>query len=524
MSLVRAAETYLAFENSPLLNGGFFWREENSRAFALKQAKRAVSRETANRLVKAAKSPTVEDKVDLEIAKAKFFAKKHTEFLLSYETASTSTGEIIISTKNKPYEVEAVRQETAQGAIGCQTVIEYRQWSDEYRIRTQTDGANPKLPDNNGKRESENLTMRGAKKIAESCEFMHMKKGGYKTFLTLTFNADARERISKGEKTIQSEVSRAMDGINKIYMRGWTTESGQRVDGHEETLPYCWVVEIPKNEEGQDNPHIHMLLGWRVKFEHFQEWAKRVEKLWGNGFAHLEKIDDSEKAGAYMAKAAGYLTKAQGSESQGLVKGNRYGISSTARAPSWVVISRSQLSVMSQLIADTYDHLTNQFGSLYQQRKKLRDELEKIPKGAAKRHEIGKALEKVRGQIKSIPIRCNKYQVILKGMTTASMFLSWAKGDKEGLPCKRPEWMPEELPKGATWVEGERFKASQSLHINKLKGFFSRINLMIHERKKIRLAKLNTNEFLASMAEKMEHFKNEALQGWFEYSSSDLCQ
>jgi hypothetical protein len=35
----------------------------------------------------------------------------------------------------------------------------------------------------------------------------------------------------------------------------------------------------------------------------FNAWAKRIEQLWGCGFAHLEKIKDGEAAAAYMMKA-----------------------------------------------------------------------------------------------------------------------------------------------------------------------------------------------------------------------------
>ncbi|MEH6470352.1 MAG: hypothetical protein V7752_03805 [Halopseudomonas sp.] len=52
--------------------------------------------------------------------------------------------------------------------------------------------------------------------------------------------------------------------------------------------------------------------------------AVRLKQLRGQGVARFEKIKEPEKAGVYMAKAAGYMTKAEGRTDQGTVKGNRY--------------------------------------------------------------------------------------------------------------------------------------------------------------------------------------------------------
>ena len=87
---------------------------------------------------------------------------------------------------------------------------------------------------------------------------------------------------------------------------------------------------MPKNDDGEDNPHIHLLMDWRADRKHFAGWAKRIESIWGNGAFHLERIKDPTAAGAYMAKAAGYMTKAAGDDDQGEVRGNRYAISSAA--------------------------------------------------------------------------------------------------------------------------------------------------------------------------------------------------
>lgn len=99
-------------------------------------------------------------------------------------------------------------------------------------------------------------------------------------------------------------------------------------------LDYMWVAEQPTNESGDKNPHVHVLMRWQVKPELFQAWAKRLEKLWGHGFAKLERIKTPEAASNYLLKAVGYLTKGAEND-QGEIKGNRYGISASARAPTW---------------------------------------------------------------------------------------------------------------------------------------------------------------------------------------------
>lgn len=102
-------------------------------------------------------------------------------------------------------------------------------------------------------------------------------------------------------------------------------------------LDYMWVAEQPTGENGNKNPHVHVLMRWQVKSELFQAWAKRLERLWGHGFAKLERIKTPEAASNYLLKAVGYLTKGAAND-QGKIKGNRYGISASARAPKFECI------------------------------------------------------------------------------------------------------------------------------------------------------------------------------------------
>lgn len=562
----------------------------------------ALSEAKRNRLVETSKCPTGQKDDDL-IKSALWGARsKDLQRVHKHNRAhEEATGETF---SPKFVELpEISRQKTPLGQVGCKTVIEYREWAEEYRVRTEAEATTGNAPPEQTERISTMLSTRGARKISESCEYMAMKKGGYKTFITGTFSADTRYRIYQGEDlkmncsnvgpvqglcgpmpfkeaetTIQKEVSRTMDGMQKLYARGFIS-NGERVETHwtgvvqqkwsaltgglllsvnrqvadgdytpirytksgaikpkkrsmfepagsvikteriynagpcsvmkrtQKNIAYCWAVEIPKNKQGGDNPHVHLLMNWRVSYDDFQPWKDRIEKIWGNGYFHLEKIRDSNCAGSYMAKAAGYLSKAQGADDQGTVTGNRYGISSEARAPAWVKVSEGQLHIMGQLIADIYDHLTVTHGPKYRTRKKLNDELAKTPKDdKAKRVEIGKKLQEVREEIKAIPVRCNKYQVILKGKAAAARFFSWAKTPDVSAGV---DWLPEK-PKGECWREGESFGPKQSQYFRAVRRKFQKIKQRRHAL---------TNEICGFLVDQVNDFKDSALSAWGEYEA-----
>lgn len=378
----------------------------NSAVLPLSEAKRLS-------LVKAAKSPTKE--------------KAH--------KTHVCTGEI-------PEFTQGVVPKTPEQAPGAFTVVQFREWSDEYRIRTRIETSNAPPPIPEGGRESKNLTMRAAKKIADSCDYVSRKLGGYKTFLTLTFTAEQRKRIDAEETSIQKEVSRFCDGLTKAYARGW--------QGYQGTLLYVWVAEVPENERGEENPHVHMLLNWRVDYRDFDDWADYVESLWGCGFAHLEKIKDTTAAAAYMMKAAGYLCKAQGKDDQGKVRGNRYNMSAAARAPEWETISETQLHIMGRLIADVNAHLTEKYGDQYQMRKSLNKAIDQHKKGSRIRVAIGRQLQKVRQRLDKLPIVASKYQIILKGRDAYETFMGWCRADH----AVNHDWLPD---KG----RGERYEPTR---------------------------------------------------------------
>lgn len=402
----------------------------------------ALSEAERLRLVKGSKSPT-SPKSDINIAIFNNLSLKRIE--PSY----------VLADSPKHYEKNCV-------GPGRYVVVGHREWSDEYRIRPEIVGTTKMtLPENTGRRVTEILTTRGARKIAESCDFMGKTRGGYSTFLTLTLAPEARERVENGETTIQNEVSRFFDGLQKMYQRGFDCEIDGKtehlpaspvLDGKPERLDYLWVAECPDHidketgEVGGNNPHVHVLMRYRVPYRFFEAWSKRVESLWGQGTAHLEKIKDGSKAGAYMAKAAGYLCKAQGKSDQGKIRGNRYNISRSARAPDWVCVGRYELGKMGFLLSEAEHDFKERFGHIDKKRKQLTKQLSKA-EGPA-RHKIGKILEKVRSTIAKMP-RLSRYQAILKGKAQYSEFMQWAAND--GVVSGH-DWLPEK-EKGDGFIE-----------------------------------------------------------------------
>ncbi|MCF7982681.1 MAG: hypothetical protein K9K86_11915 [Pseudomonadales bacterium] len=425
----------------------------------------ALSEAERNRLVRAAKSRTANESPP----KARI-------------ERDLSTFEPIIEIDEKSLE-PTVELERRSGQF---TRIQERDWSGEIRIRTYVETPLAVPPQQSGDRVSEMLSDRGGRKIADSCHYMALKKGGYRTFITGTFSPEARARIKRRyarpktwedasgkhtpicfddglfipieyvyESTVQAEVSRCMDAIKKMYLRGWEKKNGERVPStapvigkrkvgkyrkgrqgdyieinyERESLCYCWVVEVPKNEEGEDNPHVHILMNWQVPYDQWDDWRERLEAIWANGYFHLEKLKSPEYAGAYMAKAAGYLSKGNDDNSQGLVRGNRYSISQPAIAPDWCTVGEYEMGVMGRLLAEINDHVTHKYGDLYAKRKHLNKALENTPKKYKRlRSQIGQQLAKVRQEVNRLPIRASKFQLVIKTKEYFSRFWGWAQG------------------------------------------------------------------------------------------------
>ncbi len=544
----------------------------------------ALSASEKHRLVKGPISPTpeqIEEKNQKLLAVGERLA--HSKDLKNLHRHNMAMAEI--ESLQIPFgsssEHEFKRMETPLETAGTKTVIERREWCDEYRIRTEVE-AGQQVTAPEGPRETTMLSSRGAKNIAESCAYVAAERRGYTTFATMTFRDEAvasmeysaggeycqlsdrpkytkghtpseKSRIysgqysrfsdkpkswkpwstipvqapsSAGDKelrtTIQKEVSRCLDAWQKIYKRGIPAAG---IQGNTDTLDYVWVVEVPESEGRERNPHVHILMRWKVPFEKFRPWAERLERAWGQGFATLEKIKDPQAAGAYMAKAAGYLCKASGKEDQGVVIGNRYGISEKARAPEWEKIGEGQLHIMGQLIADVYDHMTELHGEDFQLRKRMNEAREHLLEASKteecpekkirikqSRKNIADQLMGVRNRINAIPVRANKYQLIIKGALSFSRFMSWAKSDSKDELV--PAWLPDK-PAGAVYIEGRKPE-----HIDK--GYIEQLHrtsrvMKNHRIEKIKKVGAATTEVCAAIVEQVTEFKDWANTGWNEY-------
>ncbi|WP_390339456.1 hypothetical protein [Vibrio harveyi] len=180
------------------------------------------------------------------------------------------------------------------------------------------------------------------------------------------------------ETTIGREVSRFIDAAKKMYQRGWVADHTTQVDSESgqkysdltnekvakyvqpsdigptnkaADFHYIWVAECPANEHGEPNPHVHVLLRWTVPEHLFSPWAKRLEKIWGHGFAKLERIKKPKAAGSYIIKAVGYAAKGENAD-QGLIKGNRYNIAKCSRAPAWETLASFEAGNMTAIIKE----------------------------------------------------------------------------------------------------------------------------------------------------------------------------
>jgi len=133
-------------------------------------------------------------------------------------------------------------------------------------------------------------------------------------------------------------------------------------------LDYMWVAEQPKNDKGEDNPHVHLMMRWRVEKKYFRAWAARLESLWGKGFAKLEKINNPNAAANYILKAVGYLTKSGEASDQGEILGNRYSISASARAPKWECIGEFYADNFLAILGELREKLNRRKAKLHSEK------------------------------------------------------------------------------------------------------------------------------------------------------------
>lgn len=319
--------------------------------------------------------------------------------------------------------------------------LQTRDWSKQTRLIQiiETPAANAPS-ENTGDRFTEKLTTRAVKNIFEAGAYVAVKHGGFKTFLTLTFDEERRRRVldgtdltedghfyspvifaqnfavsvndiagaytaiqwhkgkiknttlmnengeiagaysptfAKPEKlwrvigaktTIGAEVSGFINALKKVRKRGFKayvterdSESGRLyclfpkqeacVIPEKSDFHYLWVAECPANEGGEPNPHVHLLMDWDMTPELFLAWSEKIESLWGNGFAKLQRVRKPEAAGTYIIKAVGYAAKG-GKENQGIIRGNRYNMAACTRAPRWETLTSFEAGNMAGIICE----------------------------------------------------------------------------------------------------------------------------------------------------------------------------
>jgi len=269
--------------------------------------------------------------------------------------------------------------------------IQHEEWSGTYSATALVQGkATDAPPVQEGDRITEKLSKAAATKIKKSAEYLSKHHRGYRAFITLTFTEKERDEIALHDKrgafinstfspnpviplemrqTIGKRVARFMNSMQQRYKEGMTINTEDenkkshkfKIKGRGKSLNYIWVIENPKVKKvihtkhgasfrENDNPHIHVLTDWTVKRRQFLGWAGRIEKLWGKGFANIRKIKKPASAAAYMAKAAGYIAKGADDCGQGVVRGNRYNISKSARAPLPKTLGLYALQDLAKLI------------------------------------------------------------------------------------------------------------------------------------------------------------------------------
>lgn len=206
-----------------------------------------------------------------------------------------------------------------------------------------------------------------------------------------------------------------------------------------------------------------------------------------------------------MAKAAGYLSKANGEESdQGPVRGNRYGVSSWSRAPGWACIGRYEMSVMGHMIKDVSDYFTHLYGHVYAKRTKLKKAMEDTPREDKKtRSRIGATLAKVRSAISRLPAIASPYQIVIKGADRAREFWKWATTDK---PVEGGDWLPAK-DAGDSWNPDQ--PKPEGLHLKEFQ------NRLFHRKAGRRWAGMPLAVYKDWIEPEAD--RSSWRQGWFEY-------
>lgn len=303
------------------------------------------------------------------------------------------------------------------------------------------------------------------------------------------------------QSSIQREAGRFFDALSKMYARGWVpayrrerreecdgapytpitwNREGRKLGGPDvgpvDRLLYCWVAENPTNEAGERNPHIHVLIKWAVPFEFFPCWAKRIESLWGQGFAHLEKLKERKAGAYYMAKAAGYLSKASGESDQGPIRGNRYGMATAARAPGWVPVLAWAWGILGHLMKEARERAAALVSPLRKTREKAKEQLQQAKPRTGAKQRAARLLMKARDAIKAVPV-VSRWAVTFNGDGPLDRFVQWAErqgwsGDKRPDRMWLGKWKQQRQDREKRREFWRRFEWDQAL--DAMREWFSR--------------------------------------------------
>lgn len=264
------------------------------------------------------------------------------------------------------------------------------------------------------------------------------------------------------ESSIQREASRFFDALNKLKKRGFVPKYYRRsikkvhgceycpivfntekkreflkITSDDDLLRYLWVAESPLNDNGDPNPHIHVLLNCFVPFSLFPAFKVWTESVWSNGFAHLEKLKNKEAAGYYLLKAINYISKGAVSKDQGEIIGNRYGISSAARAPSWVAFRSMEWGYLGYWLQVAREKWRVIIDPLRDQRRYLSNILANETLHDADKKSIKKKLNDIRREIVKLPIFARSF-ALFRDLVSIQKFIAWAENNgwsQKRKPC-----------------------------------------------------------------------------------------
>lgn len=284
----------------------------------------------------------------------------------------------------------------------------------EHRIRRQQTHRNDAPTSNTP---SNRLSQRARGKIIDAAAHVQAR-GGFNIFITLTIDHETRAALSDRKIRLQSEVSRTIGALRKLYSRG--SKKLGIPQGNDEAFDYIWVVEAPRKVGSTENPHAHIILRWNLGKKARPALRSYLKHNWGLGEIQLKSADSAMSIATYLAKNAEHHNPHQGH-----IEGHRYGISYSARPPKWEIVDTFNSNSLSQYIFKRHNELKYKTAHLYKERKQLASEkrrsrvqLRKSISNKDLKQRIFRRisavqyrLNNIQSKIDEIPIKTNGYQI-----------------------------------------------------------------------------------------------------------------